>query len=73
MGQNHYITLLSFIFHQKIPLFDVDLFSWTFDLELPLNVCHILLGYHNIGTFFWSFEECSDQGYVREQGDEGAE
>ena len=35
MGQNHHIALLSFTFHQKNPLFDVDLFSRTFDMESP--------------------------------------
>ena len=29
------ICLLSFTFHQKNPLFDVDLFSRTFDIESP--------------------------------------
>ena len=36
-GQNHQFTLLSFTFNKKNPLFDVDLFSRTFDMKLP---CH---------------------------------
>ena len=34
-GQNHQIALLSYIFHQKNSLFDVDLFSRCFDMESP--------------------------------------
>ena len=34
-GQNHQFALLSFKFHQKKLLFDVDLFSRTFDMESP--------------------------------------
>ena len=36
-GQNHQFALLSFTFHQKNPLFDVDLFSRTFDMESPAS------------------------------------
>ena len=37
-GKNHQFALLSFTFHQKKnPLFDVDLFSRTFDMESPIN------------------------------------
>ena len=34
-GQNHQIALSSFTFHFKNPLFDVDHFSRTFDMEMP--------------------------------------
>ena len=34
-GQNHQFALLSFTFHKKNPLFDVDLFSRPFDMESP--------------------------------------
>ena len=33
--QNHQIAILSFTFHQKDALFVVDLFSQTFDMEVP--------------------------------------
>ena len=36
-GQNHQFALLSFTFHQKNPLFDIDLFSRTFDMESPTD------------------------------------
>ena len=36
-GKNHQFALLSFMFHKKNPLFDVDLFSRTFDMESPLS------------------------------------
>jgi hypothetical protein len=32
-GQNHQFAVLSFTFHKKNPLFDVDLFPRTFDME----------------------------------------
>ena len=34
-GQNYQFALLSLKFHQKNPLFDIDLFSRTFDMESP--------------------------------------
>ena len=37
-GPNHQFTLLSFTFHQINQIFDVDLFSRTFDMESPLYV-----------------------------------
>ena len=36
-GQNHQFALLSFTFHKKNPLFDVDLFPRTFDMESPFS------------------------------------
>ena len=33
--KNNLSALCSIIFHKKIASFDVDLFSWTFDMDLP--------------------------------------
>ena len=34
-SQNYQIALFSFTIHQKKTLFNIDLFSRTFDMELP--------------------------------------
>ena len=44
-GQNHQFALLSFTFQKKNPLFDFDLFSRTFDMELPIRMVTLFIGY----------------------------
>ena len=40
-GQNLQIAVLFFTFHPQNPLFDVDLFSPNFDIELPPYKRHL--------------------------------
>ena len=46
-GQNHQFALLSFTFHKKNPLFNVDLFPWTFDMASPQQKIHIFSSSNN--------------------------